>query len=67
MDQARSVTAVFSKSVILATALDTDPGWTTSGQWAFGVPQGAGGDNGNDPAAGVTGPNVYGYILAGDY
>lgn len=43
--------------------MDTDPGWTTEGQWAWGVPQGSGGD----PAAGYTGQNVYGYNLAGTY
>lgn len=48
--------------------LEDDPGWTTEGQWAFGVPVGQGGDHGNpDPASGFTGENVYGYNLAGDY
>ena len=46
--------------------LDSDPGWTTQGQWAFGVPQG-GGSHGRDPNTGHTGQNVYGYNLAGDY
>jgi hypothetical protein len=43
--------------------LDTDPGWTTQGQWAFGVPAGSGGD----PSSGHTGSNVYGYNLNGQY
>ncbi len=43
--------------------LDTDPGWTREGQWAFGKPQGLGGD----PAVGHTGTNVFGYNLAGPY
>ncbi len=48
--------------------LDTDPGWTMSGDWAWGVPLGAGGEYGNvDPTAGFTGNNVLGYNLAGDY
>ncbi|MFH0946935.1 MAG: trypsin-like peptidase domain-containing protein, partial [Planctomycetota bacterium] len=48
--------------------MDTNPGWTTQGQWAFGVPQGGGGQYGNpDPTSGHTGSNVYGYNLAGDY
>jgi hypothetical protein len=48
--------------------MDTDPEWTTEGQWGFGVPMGQGGDHGNpDPASGFTGDNVYGYNLAGDY
>ena len=46
--------------------LDTDPGWTTEGLWAWGTPAGQG-DNGPDPASGYTGDNVYGYNLAGDY
>ncbi|MCK4660024.1 MAG: proprotein convertase P-domain-containing protein, partial [Phycisphaerae bacterium] len=43
--------------------LDTSPGWTTQGDWAFGVPGGASGD----PSSGHTGNNVYGYNLGGDY
>ncbi|HPQ40682.1 MAG TPA: dockerin type I domain-containing protein, partial [bacterium] len=43
--------------------MDDDPGWTPEGQWAWGVPQGSGGD----PSAGFTGDNVYGYNLAGQY
>ncbi|MCA9311731.1 MAG: S8 family serine peptidase, partial [Phycisphaerales bacterium] len=45
---------------------DTDPGWTTEGQWAFGTPTG-GGSHALDPTGGFTGSNVYGYNLAGDY
>jgi C1A family cysteine protease len=48
--------------------LDTDPGWTTEGDWAFGVPTGDGGGWGfPDPTSGATGSNVYGYNLSGDY
>ena len=48
--------------------MTTDPGWTAEGQWAFGAPTGSGGEHGYaDPASGYTGPNVYGYNLAGDY
>lgn len=46
--------------------LNSNPGWTTQGQWAFGQPSG-GGSNGGDPTSGFTGTNVYGYNLAGDY
>ncbi len=46
--------------------LDSDPGWSTQGAWAFGTPSGAGSHN-LDPSAGFTGANVYGYNLAGDY
>jgi len=49
--------------------LDTDPGWTMEDEWAFGQPQGGGGElHGNpDPAGGHTGPFVLGYNLGGDY
>ena len=51
-----------------AWTLDTDPGWTTEGDWAFGQPTGGGGDHGSpDPSSGYTGDNVYGYNLYGDY
>jgi hypothetical protein len=46
--------------------LDSDPGWATEGQWAFGQPTGGGSHN-RDPDAGHTGANVYGYNLSGDY
>jgi hypothetical protein len=42
---------------------DSNPGWSTTGQWAFGQPAGEGGD----PSAGRTGDNVLGYNLAGHY
>ncbi|MBU0638128.1 MAG: hypothetical protein KKB50_04625 [Planctomycetes bacterium] len=48
--------------------LDTNPGWTTESQWAFGQPTGGGGEYGGpDPTSGYTGNNVYGYNLNGDY
>jgi len=48
--------------------MDTDPGWSTEGQWAFGPPTGGGGAYGDpDPTSGYTGTNVYGYNLNGDY
>ncbi len=43
--------------------MDTDPGWTTTGQWEYGQPQG----NAGDPTCGYTGDYVYGYNLAGAY
>lgn len=48
---------------------DSDPGWTTQGQWQFGTPLGGGGVSyGNpDPTSGATGDYVYGVNLAGDY
>jgi len=47
--------------------MDTDPGWSVEGEWAFGIPQGGGNTRGVDPTSGFTGDNVYGYNLAGDY
>ncbi len=48
---------------------DTNPGWTTEGEWAFGQPTGGGGNSyGNpDPTSGATGVNVFGINLFGDY
>ncbi len=48
---------------VYADNFDTDPGWTTEGQWAFGQPLGLS----DDPSSGFTGSNVYGFNLAGDY
>jgi subtilisin family serine protease len=45
---------------------DLDPGWTTTGLWAFGQPTGGGAGNG-DPTSGYSGLNVYGYNLNGNY
>lgn len=48
--------------------MDTNPGWTTEGLWAWGPPTGGGGQYGGpDPNSGYTGGNVYGYNLSGDY
>jgi hypothetical protein len=47
---------------------NSNPGWTTEGDWAFGQPTGGGGQYGGpDPTSGHTGNNVYGYNLSGDY
>ena len=43
-------------TVFLDETLDADPGWTGTGNWAFGTPQGA-----DDPHSGATGDFVYGY------
>ncbi len=48
--------------------LNSDPGWTTEEDWAFGQPAGQGGQYGGpDPTNGYTDSNVYGYNLNGDY
>jgi len=54
--------------VIQSWDFNSDPGWTTTGEWAFGVPTGAVGRS----TATLTherahGSNVYGVNLAGDY
>ncbi|UCG33395.1 MAG: hypothetical protein JSU68_01945, partial [Phycisphaerales bacterium] len=55
-------------AVIVQENLDSDPGWATQGQWAFGQPTGGGGEYGGpDPTSGYTGLKVYGYNLDGDY
>ena len=55
-------------AVVYEWNLDTDPGWTTEGQWAWGQPTGGGGQYGSpDPTSGATGTNVLGYNLSGDY
>jgi C1A family cysteine protease len=60
--------AVGEPTVQYEWTLDSDPGWTTEGQWAFGRPIGGGGEHGGpDPNSGYTGTNVYGYNLYGDY
>ncbi len=57
---------VGERSVIHDFPLNSNPGWSTQGQWAFGVPTGGGSHN-RDPVSGFTGANVYGYNLSGDY
>jgi M6 family metalloprotease-like protein len=49
--------------------LNSDPGWTRQGEWAFGTPTGGGGKSGGnpDPTSGATGTNVFGINLGGDY
>lgn len=54
---------------VLSFPLNSDPGWTRTGEWAFGTPTGGGAVSyGNkDPTAGATGTNVLGVNLSGDY
>lgn len=52
--------------LIYSYPLDTNPGWSTQGLWAYGTPLGLGSHN-KDPNAGHTGSSVYGYNLYGDY
>lgn len=59
----------FGMETVAWFPFDSDPGWTTTGQWAFGTPTGNGAiDRGfPDPTSGATGSNVYGVNLSGDY
>jgi murein tripeptide amidase MpaA len=49
--------------------LNSNPGWTTQGLWAWGQPMGGGGTQAGhrDPTSGHTNSYVYGYNLSGDY
>ncbi|HNY87997.1 MAG TPA: C1 family peptidase, partial [Candidatus Hydrogenedentes bacterium] len=67
VEERRQVSLSLPKQVLHSFPLDTDPGWSVTGGWAFGPPQGFSGPNGADPAAAFTGANVYGYNLAGYY
>ncbi len=63
-----SATTPAGPALFYSQSLDSDPGWTTEGQWSFGLPAGSGGQSGGpDPSSGYTGTKVYGYNLAGDY
>ena len=68
-DTTRPVTLQVGVPVPIYTwNMDSNPGWTTEGDWAWGQPSGGGGQYGNaDPTSGYTGSNVMGYNLAGDY
>ena len=68
-DTTRGVTLnVGVPQAVYEWSMDTDPGWTTQGLWAWGAPTGDGGEYGEeDPTSGYTGSNVYGYNLSGDY
>ena len=56
-------------NVIWSANLDVDPGWTRTGEWAFGRPTGGGGGTYGhpDPTSGATGTNVFGINLSGNY
>ena len=48
---------------LIAWDMDTNPGWSLEGAWAWGSPSGGGGD----PNGGDTGVNVIGYALDAEY
>lgn len=68
-DTTRDVTLdIGTPAVQYSWNMDENPGWKTTGQWAWGQPTGGGGEHGGpDPTSGYTGNNVYGYNLSGDY
>lgn len=49
--------------------LNVDPGWSRSGEWAYGTPTGMGGGQYGrpDPTSGFTGSQVFGVNLNGNY
>ncbi len=50
-------------TAIFAASMDSNPGWTLEGDWAWGAPSyGASG-----PAGGFTGATILGYNLGGNY
>jgi murein tripeptide amidase MpaA len=50
-------------TVVLDANMDSNPGWTTQGQWAWGLASGAAGN----PGSAFTGARVYGYNPGGHY
>ena len=68
-DVANVFVTVGGPQAVYVFPLDSDPGWSVEGEWAFGQPTGQGGAAHGypDPSAGATGTNVYGMALSGDY
>ena len=66
---ARAIRLDLVPPALVDISLDTDPGWTRTGSWAYGVPAGGGGQaHGHpDPTHGATGAHVFGIDLDGDY
>ncbi len=69
IDATRRVTlTVIAPTLQYSYRMNSNPGWTTEGLWAWGQPTGGGGQHGSpDPTSGYTGSAVYGYNLSGDY
>jgi len=67
--QRRLFTLTVTPPVFYSANMNSDPGWTRTGEWAYGVPLGGGGTSfGNhDPTSGATGTSVIGINLSGDY
>ena len=67
--QSLSLSLDVSQPQIYSFPLNSDPGWSRQGQWAFGTPLGEGGSAHGipDPTSGATGTRVFGVNLSGDY
>lgn len=61
--------ALVGEAMLPSFLLNSDPGWSMQGEWAYGVPLGQGGATHGypDPTSGATGSSVLGVNLAGDY
>jgi hypothetical protein len=56
------------EAVAFSDDFETDMGWTGGGSWERGAATSGGGEYGNpDPGSAVSGTNVLGYNLGGDY
>ena len=67
-DNAGGCYSFSTPNVVYGYNMNTNPGWTLQGLWAYGQPTGGGGQYGGpDPTSGFTGANVVGYNLSGDY
>jgi len=54
------------QTVVYSEPLDSNPGWVSTGLWAFGTPAGTAVTTGGaDPKAGFTGTKVFGYNNVG--
>ena len=69
LSQLRAVSLTVAAPRVAYFPMDTDPGWTRQGEWAYGTPTGGGGTSYgyHDPTGGATGTNVFGINLSGDY
>ncbi len=65
-DNSGSCYSFCTREIVYTYSLNSNPGWTSEGNWGYGQPLGGGSHNG-DPTAGYTGWFVYGYNLSGDY
>ncbi len=61
----RPVSLTVTPQYVYFFPLDTNPGWTMQGEWAFGRPTGQG--DPPDPTGGFSGNNVFGVNLNGNY